>query len=104
MAEKHTAQVISIKEASARIKAEKTARLRAQRRLAARHPEREQRLPLDPRWITLLRLAIMIVLVVGAVFLVRELRSVSKLQDCVMEGRTNCAPIEIKPSHDTRPN
>jgi hypothetical protein len=104
MAEKHTAQVISIKEAYARVKAEKSARLRAQRRFAARNSEREQRHSLDPRWIALLRLAIMLVVVVGVVFLVRELRSVSKLQDCVMEGRTNCAPIDIKSLHSSLRN
>jgi hypothetical protein len=95
MSEKRAAQVISIKHASARVKAERAARLKAARR-AARHeasgaPDR------DPRWMALLRLVLVAALVVGALFIVRELRGVSQLQDCLMSGRTNCAPIDTKP-------
>ena len=39
-------------------------------------------------------LAIVLALVVAGLLLVRELRATSTLQDCVMQGRSNCAPIE----------
>jgi hypothetical protein len=39
-------------------------------------------------------MAIILFLAVACLFLARELRSASNLQDCVMSGRTNCAAIE----------
>jgi hypothetical protein len=33
-------------------------------------------------------------LVLGGLFLVYKLKAMSELQDCVMQGRTNCAPID----------
>jgi hypothetical protein len=39
-------------------------------------------------------LAIVILLVLGCLFLFNALRDVSQRQDCVMQGRSNCAPIE----------
>jgi hypothetical protein len=39
-------------------------------------------------------LAIAVVLLVVGVWLARELRTASKLQDCLMSGRTNCNTIE----------
>jgi hypothetical protein len=96
MAEKRAAQVISIKEASVRVKAERAARLKATRRTSSRvSPFRRET---DPRWLALLRLLLVIGFVIGGLLLVRELRSVSQLQDCVMSGRTNCAPIDAKSS------
>jgi hypothetical protein len=41
-----------------------------------------------------LALALLVVLAVGGWFLVRQLQADSKLQDCVMSGRKNCAPID----------
>ncbi len=38
--------------------------------------------------------AVILFLAVACLLLVRELRSASNLQDCLMSGRTNCAPIE----------
>ena len=94
MAEKRAAQVIYIKEASARVKAERAARLKAARRTSSRvSPFKRET---DPRWLALLRLLLVIGFVIGGLMLVRYLRSVSQLQDCVMSGRTNCAPIEAK--------
>jgi hypothetical protein len=49
--------------------------------------------PPDPRGPALVGLLIVLVLVIGGVLLVRELRRMGRLQDCVMSGRTNCAPI-----------
>jgi hypothetical protein len=38
-------------------------------------------------------LVLVVVLVLGGWWLSQRLRSVSSLQDCVMTGRTNCAPV-----------
>ena len=35
------------------------------------------------------------VLILGSLFLIQKLTALSKLQDCVMSGRRNCAPIEV---------
>ena len=48
----------------------------------------------DPRRGALIGLAIVILLVLGGLILVHVLRDAGRLQDCVMSGRTNCAPIE----------
>ena len=42
----------------------------------------------------LIGLIIILALAVAGVVLVRELREKSRLEDCLMAGRTNCAPIE----------
>jgi hypothetical protein len=46
----------------------------------------------------LIGLIIILALAIAGVVLVRELRERSRLEDCLMSGRTNCAPIEI-PQH-----
>jgi hypothetical protein len=51
----------------------------------------------DRRPAALVGLIIILVLAILAVVLVRELGRQSKLQDCLMSGRTNCAPIEVPP-------
>lgn len=38
-------------------------------------------------------LAVILLLAVIGLFLVQKLRTESKLEDCLMSGRTNCAPI-----------
>ena len=38
-------------------------------------------------------LIVVVLLVVGGLWLQRHLRANAQLQDCVMSGRTNCAPI-----------
>jgi len=43
----------------------------------------------------LIGLLIVAVLVVAAVYLVHALRNESNLEDCLMSGRSNCAPIEV---------
>jgi hypothetical protein len=40
-------------------------------------------------------LAIALLLTVVGLFLVQKLEAASKLEDCLLQGRTNCAPIEI---------
>ena len=41
----------------------------------------------------LVGLVVVAVLVVAAVYLFHALREESRLEDCLMSGRTNCAPI-----------
>jgi len=38
---------------------------------------------------------VILLLAIAGVLLVRELRAQSKLEDCVMQGRRNCMPIEV---------
>lgn len=49
----------------------------------------------DRRSRALIGLIIILALGVLGIMLVRELRKESALEDCLMAGRTNCAPIEI---------
>ncbi len=37
----------------------------------------------------------LLVLIAGGVWLMITLRDISRLQDCAMQGRRNCAPIEV---------
>jgi hypothetical protein len=48
----------------------------------------------DRRTASLAGLAVILLLALIALFLVRELSKVSRIQDCVMQQRTNCAPLE----------
>lgn len=57
-----------------------------------RQPEDPE--PPDPRRKALLALLFVGVLVVGGLLLTKVLSHMSQLQDCVMSGRTNCAPID----------
>jgi hypothetical protein len=43
----------------------------------------------------LVGLIIVLALAIAAVVLVRELGKESRLEDCLMSGRTNCAPIDV---------
>ncbi len=51
--------------------------------------------PTDPRFAALIGVIIILVLAILAVVLIRELGRQSRVQDCLMAGRTNCAPIEV---------
>jgi hypothetical protein len=42
----------------------------------------------------LLALAVTLLLVLGGLYLFYALRDVSQRQDCMMQGRTNCAPVD----------
>jgi hypothetical protein len=55
-----------------------------------REDETDQR-----RSAALIGLIIILALAIAGVVLVRELRERSRLEDCLMSGRTNCAPIEV---------
>jgi hypothetical protein len=61
-------------------------------RQSARRPRGPQ--DPDPRRGALIGLAIVILLILGGLVLTHVLRKTAQLQDCVMSGRTNCAPIE----------
>ena len=45
----------------------------------------------------LLGLIVILSLAIVGIVLVRELGKESKLEDCLMSGRSNCAPIELPP-------
>jgi hypothetical protein len=49
--------------------------------------------PDDPRRTAAIGLIVVVLLVIVGLFLIHVLRDMSKVQDCVMQGRTNCAPI-----------
>jgi len=52
--------------------------------------EDEEPSRLSPLWV----LVLIATLVVGGWFLANKLASLARLQDCVLSGRHNCAPIE----------
>ena len=41
----------------------------------------------------LVGLGLIVVLIVGVLFVMQQLRHAASIQDCVASGRTNCAPI-----------
>ena len=43
----------------------------------------------------LMGVIVILVLAIAGVVLVRELTNNAKLEDCLMSGRRNCAPIEV---------
>ncbi len=56
--------------------------------------EPENRRAPDPRVPALIGLLVTVLLVLGGVLLIHVLGRAARLQDCVMSGRTNCAPID----------
>jgi hypothetical protein len=61
-------------------------------RFGASDQETDQR-----RTAALIGLIVILSLAIVGIVLVRELGKESKLEDCLMAGRTNCAPIELPP-------
>ncbi len=49
----------------------------------------------DSRRPAVIGLLVVLALVVAAYFLVTALRNNAQLEDCLMSGRKNCAPIEL---------
>jgi hypothetical protein len=47
------------------------------------------------RTAALMGFIVILVLAIAGVVLVRELAKNAKLEDCLMAGRRNCAPIEV---------
>ena len=50
--------------------------------------------PHDPRRGAVIGLGVVLLLVLGGIFLTHVLRKNAQLQDCVMEGRTNCVTVD----------
>lgn len=50
--------------------------------------------PPDPRRSAVIGFIIIALLVIAGLYLTHALRNVSKIQDCVMQGRTNCVDID----------
>jgi hypothetical protein len=50
----------------------------------------------DSRRGALIGFLVVLLLIVLGLVLVKELRDTGRLQDCVMSGRTNCAPIDTR--------
>ncbi|HEY1259164.1 MAG TPA: hypothetical protein VGF34_07930 [Stellaceae bacterium] len=48
-----------------------------------------------PRKAALIGLLVVAVLVVAGIWLFHALREEGRLEDCLMSGRSNCAPIEL---------
>jgi len=49
----------------------------------------------DSRRRAVIGLLLVVVLVVGGLLLSHVLKNLSKLQDCMLSGRTNCVRIEV---------
>jgi hypothetical protein len=52
----------------------------------------------DSRRGALIGFGIVVLLIVGGLVLAHVLRGTAQVQDCVMSGRTNCAPIDTSSS------
>jgi hypothetical protein len=57
-------------------------------------PKHQPREPDDNRRGAIVGLLIAVVLLVVGIWLARDLTAASRMQDCVMSGRTNCNVIE----------
>ena len=49
----------------------------------------------DSRRAALIGLAVVLLLVVASYFLVGALQRNAEMEDCLMSGRRNCAPLEV---------
>ena len=49
----------------------------------------------DRRTAALMGFIVVLVLAIAGIVLVRELAKNARLEDCLMAGRRNCAPIEV---------
>jgi hypothetical protein len=56
-------------------------------------PDQQNQRPRGP----LIALGVVVLLFVVGLFLAHELYQNGKLEDCLMSGRTNCAPIPASP-------
>jgi len=52
----------------------------------------------DSRRGALVALVAVLLLVLGGFWLVHALQHMSRIQDCALSGRTNCAPIQASPA------
>lgn len=53
----------------------------------------------DRRWTFLLTLAVVVAIVVIGLVIVWKMWQNEKMQECLLSGRRDCAPIEIPESH-----
>ena len=53
--------------------------------------------PPDPRRTAVIGFVVILLLIAVGMFLTHVLRDMSRVQDCVMQGRTNCAPVDSNP-------
>ncbi len=58
-------------------------------------PDSRQREAPDSRRGAAIGLLVVLLLIVGGIVLAHVLRKSAQLQDCVLSGRTNCAPIDV---------
>ena len=54
--------------------------------------------PPDPRRAALIGFVVLALLIIAGLYLVHVLGDASRIQDCVMQGRSNCAPIDTDAS------
>jgi hypothetical protein len=60
--------------------------------------QRKQRPPPDPRRAAAVGLLVALLVVALGLVLIHVLGNAGRLQDCVLSGRSNCAPLEA-PEH-----
>src|SRR5437588_452499 len=60
-----------------------------------REPSAADRNDADRRTSALMGFIVILLLAIAGIILVRELAKNAKLEDCLMSGRRNCAPIEV---------
>jgi hypothetical protein len=53
--------------------------------------------PPEPRRAAVIGFVVIVLLVALGLFLIHVLRDMSRIQDCAMQGRTNCAPDSSSP-------
>lgn len=56
--------------------------------------ETEEKQPAASPWRTLAGLGLIVVLILGVLFVMQQLRHAATIQDCVASGRRNCVPID----------
>jgi hypothetical protein len=56
--------------------------------------KRPEEPPPHPRRPAMIGFVVIVLLVIVGLFLTHVLRDMSRVQDCVMQGRTNCAPVD----------
>ena len=65
-------------------------------------PEDEDTDTPESRRATWIVLAVLIALAAGSFFLIKALRDSANMQDCLMQGRTNC--VVIDPNSNSHPS
>jgi hypothetical protein len=58
----------------------------------------DERPPPDPRRTAMIGFVVIVLLIIAGLFLTHVLHDTSRVQDCVMQGRTNCASVDSNPN------